>query len=387
MISGRSWDYRNPVHVVCGPGRIRELPQLVRGRSLLVTSAGMTRRGLTDRLIELLGPETAVYDGVVSNPTVDLCAAAVIAARRERFDTVVAVGGGSVIDVGKVVSLAAAAPQLNVPELMASDGQHDEIKPVPLIAIPTTAGTGSEVTPFATVWDAPARKKLSVSTPNLFAKIALVDPELGLSLAWDSTLGPGLDAYAQCFEAIWNHNATPVTTALARQGLGLVPSALRQLQNEPRSIKARSTMSEAALLSGMAISRTRTALAHSISYPLTAHLGLPHGLACALVLPGVLAFNLQVDDGRLAALAEDHRLESAEGLVRHLGDLLRKLGLADAVAAFVPEFSAVYPLVPEMLTPGRADNNMRAVTLDDVRDILHWTEAWLGGERTGHWAV
>jgi alcohol dehydrogenase len=362
---------------VFGAGRLDELSDYVRGRSLVVTSAGMTDRGVTGRVAELLERDgSAVYDRVQSNPTLAQVETAIATVRNEQVDTIVAVGGGSCLDVGKVLSLALVAPSFALRDLVAGDHPWNDIEPLPLVAVPTTAGTGSEVTPTATLWDGEARRKLSATTPRLFARTALIDPELALSLPWEATLGPGLDAYSQCFEAICNRNATPVTTAFAQRGIRLVPAALRRLRTDPDSIEARAEMAEAALLSGLAISRTRTALAHSMSYPLTAHLGLPHGLACAFALPAVLAFNLETDDGRLADVTAQSGLEGPDALVPALLDLYAELGVADAIRPHVPDIGAVQALVPEMLTAGRADNNIRPADQTDVGGILAVTGAW-----------
>lgn len=380
MSRDRGWVYRNPVHVVFGAGCVNELSQFVQGRVLVVTTPGGTRRGTTARVLAELQPgATLVYDRVESNPTLDAVSRAIEDLRRERVDTVVGIGGGSAMDIAKVLSLALAEPAFDVNAAVESGHPYSATEPLPVVEIPTTAGTGSEVTPFATVWDARLKRKLSIGTPKLFAKVALVDPGLTLSLPWQATLGPGLDAYAQCFEAIWNRNATPPTTALARRGLTLVPSALRAVRRDPSAMDARTDLAEAALLSGMAISQTRTALVHSMSYPLTAHFGIPHGLACAMVLPAVVAFNLEAEGGGLATAVGDAGLGEGQAIASRVASLLRELGVPEAVAAYLPEGLDLATLAEEMLTPERADNNVREANVGAVREILDSTSSWLGG--------
>ena len=295
----------NPVRIIVGPGTMDRLPEVVHGRPLLITSTGASARGLTGRVADLLlDRDPMVYDRAPSHPTLDDVQQAVATLRHERFDSLLAVGGGSVIDFGKALS-AAAAPSAPALEEMIRDGIPTALHTFDVVAVPTTAGTGSEVTPFATIWDTADRQKLSLASPKVYPKAAIIDPELTRSLSWESTLGPGLDALIQCFEAIWNINAAPVPTALAIRGIGLVPDALRALHTDLAAPGPRASMQEAATLSGLAISQTRTALAHSMSYPITAHLGVPHGFACAWVLPGVMAFNLAVDDGRMGPVARE----------------------------------------------------------------------------------
>jgi alcohol dehydrogenase len=191
------------------------------------------------------------------------------------------------------------------------------------------------------------------------------------------TLSTGLDALSQCIEAVANRNATPITTALATRGVGLVPDAIRRLKDSPDDLGARTAMAEAALLSGLAISHTRTGLAHSMSYPVTAHLRLPHGLACALHLPAVVAFIAEEDDGTLAALARSLGVGSAGALREWLLELYRDLGVADAVRAHVPDVEALRPYAAEMLDPARADNSLRPVREGDVARLLDDTAGWL----------
>jgi alcohol dehydrogenase len=189
--------------------------------------------------------------------------------------------------------------------------------------------------------------------------VAIVDPELTYDLPWRETLSTGLDAFSQCHEAIWNRNALPATTELAERGLALVPPAMRALKRDRGDISARAAMAEAALLSGLAISHTRTGLAHSMSYPITARRGVPHGLACAAVLPSVLAFTIGADDERVSEMRELFEDLDVRGAIGPLGDLQSLAG--------------------EMLTPGRADNSLRQASVDDVRHMLAETESWLAG--------
>jgi len=342
-----------------GPGKLDKLGELVAGRTLVVTTPGHTRRGLADRVRQLAGNDVLVHDRVEPNPTLDQLETAIIELRAETVGTIVGLGGGSAIDTAKVLRLALArGGDFDLRTALVPDAAPDRL-PIRFITVPTTAGTGSEVTPTATVWDRATRTKHSVGGRGLFADVAIVDPELTYDLPWRETLSTGLDAYSQCHEAIWNRNAVPETNELAERGVALVPPALRALRANLEDRAARAEMAEAALLSGLAISHTRTGLAHSMSYPITAHRGVPHGLACALVLPAVLAFTIGPVDDRVRAIHElfdDLYVRSEIGLVEDLAEL-----------------------AGEMITLGRADNSPRPVTPADIREILAASQAWLGG--------
>jgi alcohol dehydrogenase len=239
-----------------------------------------------------------------------------------------------------------------------------------VITIPTTAGTGAEVTPFATIWDFRQRKKYSLTGNDLFPIKAVLDPALTLDLPELLTVSSGLDAISHALESIWNENANPVSIGLATQSLVISLRTLPELKNNPTDMEGRATMMESSLLAGMAISQTRTALAHSISYPLTLAFDLPHGIACSFTLPAILRFNAETDDGRLKQLATHLGYTSIDELADVLKDLLMDLGVPRIFSAHISDDEQALALTPDMLTPGRADNNLRSASLDQVYSIV-----------------
>ena len=373
-----AWTSSSPVRLLVGAGRVNELPTIVAGRTLIVSTRGATQRGLSARVADGIGPDVLIHDNVRSNPTISDIDHAIDLYRDDQFDWIVGLGGGSVIDVAKVLSVALADRSRQLGSWFPTSSAWSDVRPIPMVAVPTTAGTGSEVTPFATVWDAVTKRKHSVGTPRMFATAAVVDPELTASLPWGVTLSTGLDAYSQCFEAILNRNRTPLTSAIAEHGLALIPDALRTLRQDPESLPARSAMSLAALCSGLAISVTRTGLAHSMSYPITAHLGVPHGLACGICLPAVLRFNAEHDDGSMAALAKRFNLIGPTAVVDSVMDLFDDLGVREAARSLIDDGSPLKPLAAEMLTTERAGNNPRPAGADDISRLIDEIEAWLG---------
>ena len=368
-----AWGFFNPVRIVCAPGACLRLGEHVRQeRILLVTSAGFRRRGLVDRIAGVLGPRLAgVVDDVSPKPDVDDIDRQAAAVRAMAPDLIVGLGGGSSIDTAK--ALARLLPQPTGITLAAHfrDGAPlAAVSALPLAAIPTTAGTGAEVTPFGTVWDFAQARKYSVAGDDMYPSVAVLDPELTVGLPLDVTLSSGLDAVSHALESTWNRNATPVTLGLATKSLQLSVPALPRLREAPDDIQARRAMMEASLLAGLAISQTRTALAHSISYPLTARFNLAHGIACSFTLPALLRFNAEADDGRLQDLARALGCATVEELAAQLEMLLRELDVAASIRACMPQDADAMALVGEMLTPGRADNNLRPASTVDVGQLL-----------------
>lgn len=371
------WDFKNPVHIHFGDGALERLRALGGSEtSLLVTTSGSVRRGLAGRVVDLLGgPErVAVFDEVTANPEIRQVGAAAERIRRKGAPgQVVALGGGSALDFGKALRVLLADPGFSLEAHLLEGAPLPDRRPLPLVAIPTTAGTGSEVTPFATMWDGEASKKYSVAGPDIFPQAAILDPRLTLTLPEEETIHTGLDALSQGLEAIWNRNANPISTLFASRAVSLALQSLPAVVRDLEDPGLRGAMLQASLLAGLAISSTRTALAHSISYPLTARYGVPHGLACGFTLPALSEFNATGDDSWLAHLSAFH---APHGLSSRLLEVLSELRTGVLIRRYIPDVDAILAVAPEMLTPGRADNNLRAATVQDVENILR--KSWDG---------
>ena len=300
--------YHNPVSIRMGAGCLGDLPAILDGRrTVVVTFPEAVGLGIVARLRSLLGAQLlAVEDRVEPNPDVANLAALYEEFWRDHADceTVVAVGGGSAIDTAKALMVGTPTGRFDdLVALLASGKPFTPHRVKALIAVPTTAGTGSEVTPWATIWDKAAGKKHSLHLPETWPEAALIDPDLMITLPASVTVQSGLDALSHSLEAIWNVNANPISDtyaiAAAREVMATLPGLLANLGD--RGLRAR--MALAALKAGMAFSNTKTALAHSISYEMTLRFGLPHGIACSFTLPMVLERAAGRDAGRDAVLA------------------------------------------------------------------------------------
>lgn len=368
-----NWTYHNPVTVLFGSGiSLTVVTALPYRRMLLVTSSGMTQRGKVRRFVDASrGAIADIYDGVSPNPEMSALDDLAQRYRSGGFDAIVALGGGSALDTAKILSVLLCTPEAFTLRAHFLEGVPiPDAAAVPVIAIPTTAGTGSEVTPFATVWDARAVKKYSLAHARMFPVRAVLDPDLTYDLPWDVTLSTGMDALCQALESIWNRHANPITLGFAMRSVKLAWPALAKGERLMQSLAARADLMEASLLAGLAISHTRTALCHSMSYPVTARFGLPHGLACAFTMPAVLRFNASADDGRLAALATQQGFSSVGQFCTALETLLIRCGLDGQLARRGIAAVRLAELVPEMFNPGRVDNNLRPAGAAEIQAIL-----------------
>ncbi len=333
-------NYHNPVAITFGPGMLSRLPAVLGDRkAVLVTFPEAEGFGLTKRIRDLLGARpVAVEPDTVPNPDV-----ASLTGMYERFwkdygdaDVVLGVGGGSALDTAKALMVGTPSGKFSeLVQLLATGKPFTPARVKPLVTVPTTAGTGSEVTPWATVWDRTpgAQKKYSLHLKETWPEAAIVDPDLTISLPAGPTLASGLDALSHALESIWNVNSNPISDTYAIAAAREVMSALPALMKDLKNPALRARMSLAALKAGLAFSNTKTALAHSISYDMTLNHGLPHGIACSFTLPMVLGRALGADPLRDAVLAQvfDVPLSQAPSV---LGDFLARLGVSTDFAAY-----------------------------------------------------
>ncbi len=323
------WRYHNPVEIGFGVGALGRLPDLLAGRPYaLVTYGEPVFAALTERLAGLAGAPAVVIDDIAPNPDFkDLTkTCARYAAAPAPPQVIVALGGGSVIDAAKVLA-AAGGDFARVRRFLETGAGAEDLCAVPIIAVPTTAGTGSEVTCWAAVWDAANGKKHSLARPNLYPEHALVDPELHLGLPRGLTISTGLDALSHALESLWNVNANPVSRALAITAARELLSALPRAAEDLGDIALRTRVARAALIAGLAFSNTKTALAHALSYPITLGHGVPHGIACSFSLPMVMRAATGVDADCDAALQTIFGPDLEAGAER-LSDFLAGLGVS-----------------------------------------------------------
>jgi phosphonate metabolism-associated iron-containing alcohol dehydrogenase len=285
--------FHNPVATYFGSGSLSQITALTTGQKVaLVTFPEARGLGLIKQVEDLLGDRLVyVFEDVQPNPDVAQLRSIYedFWKHAEHCDVVFALGGGSAIDTAKALIVGTSSGQFDeLLELLAQGKPFTPTRYKSLIAAPTTAGTGSEVTPWATIWDSAQKKKYSLQLECTWPKAAIVDPDLMLTVPASVTVSTGLDALSHALESIWNVNANPISDTFAVSAIEEVFLCLPGLRHNLSSNELRSRMALAALKAGMAFSNTKTALAHSISYEMTLRHGLPHGIACSFSLPYVL---------------------------------------------------------------------------------------------------
>lgn len=326
------YHFYNPVRIHHGSGSLACLRDEVAGRrAVLVTFPEACALGLVDQASAACGvPFERVIDTVEPNPDVRQLAPmyADFWQRHGDCEVIVALGGGSALDTAKVLMTDAGGGDFSrLLDGLRGAKPWRAARALPLITIPTTAGTGSEVTPWATVWDHGEHpRKYSLHLDETWPHTAIVDPCLTHSLPASVTLQSGLDALSHALESVWNVNSNPVSdtfaVAAARDMLDTLPALMADLN----SAALRERASLAALKAGLAFSNTKTALAHSISYEMTLRHGLPHGIACSFLLPRVMRLALGCRPDRDAVLSRIFPVALGEA-PDWLTDWLARLGV------------------------------------------------------------
>jgi phosphonate metabolism-associated iron-containing alcohol dehydrogenase len=368
--------FDNPVRVHRGAADFSGLRELVHGRkAAVITTRGALERGLVS--LNALGIHAPrVVSDVKANPTVQSIQENASELLDGSFvpEVLIAIGGGSAMDSAKGIAAIASpgcSPEWFSHHLRDGAPFPGAFAPPAIIAIPTTAGTGSEVTMWGTVWDEVTGAKYSISHRELYPEHAVLIAELTLTLPEDLTLYTALDALSHCMESIWNKRANAVSDAFAAAGISRVIRWLPALRRQPADLEIRRNLQDAALLGGLAISCTATALAHSISYPLTSRFGMPHGLACSFTLPELVRFNGETAPERIAVISDAIHADNVNATSVSLSRFFADVGVAAHVRKYLDEDKAT-AMREHLLTPGRADNNVRPATHDDaLRIVLH----------------
>ncbi len=314
--------FSNPVRTYVGPGSLKEISGLAANKKVtLVTFPEARGLGLVAHIQSLLGDSLIhIVEDVQPNPDVSYLKAVYETFWQQARDSdiVLAVGGGSAIDTAKALIVGTQTGTFQeLLDLLSTGKAFTPATTKSLIAVPTTAGTGSEVTPWATIWDQQAQKKYSLHLEQTWPAVAIIDPELMLTVPEKVTVSTGLDALSHALESIWNVNANPISDTFAISAVKDILTYLPLLQKDLGNITLRSKMALAALKAGMAFSNTKTALAHSISYEMTLRHGLPHGIACSFTLPYVLGLAWGCDPARdqvFETLFGPDRLQAQETL-------------------------------------------------------------------------
>ena len=352
-----SFEFATATRIVFGAGKVRDAGAIAAGfgaHALLVSGVRTSAEVLVASLHEH-GVATTTFH-VAGEPTIALVEQGTLVARDAQCEVVVAIGGGSAIDAGKAIAalITNRAPVRDYLEVVGRAQPLTE-RPVPFIAIPTTAGTGAEVTRNAVLMAAEERVKVSLRSPLMLPAVALIDPELTYSLPPDVTARTGLDALSQCLEPFVSPFGSPLTDAFAREGLRRASSALGRAFHDGADADARSDMCVASLCGGLSLANAKLGAVHGFAAPLGGMFPVPHGVACARLLAPVAEANVRALRARVLASPALARYDEAARLLTGRSDARAEDGVAWMQA-----------LVAELRVPSLGAYGVRGEDVDNV---------------------
>lgn len=374
--------FRTTGRIVMGAGSLDTIGDEVKAlggtRILVVTDPGLASTGIVDRLEKRLsdgGLNSARYDRVEPDPRLEIVDEATAMAKSEGVDVIIGIGGGSPLDIAKTTAILTT----NGGSLKDFVGIDQVPKPgLDTILIPTTAGTGSEVTPIAILTDEQEKLKKGIVSPFLFPKTAILDPELTLGLPPAITASTGMDALIHAIEAYTSKNATPMTDLFALRAMELLFDNIRTVYANGENLDARTAMLEGSTLAGMAFANAGVTAVHAFAYPIGAEFHIPHGVANSIMLAPVMEFNMLGNLQKFADIADvcgeatggmppRRAAQLAVDAIRLLSkdlDVPMSLGAYGIKEAHIPDLAAGVMKVTRLLA-----NNPRVLKQEDAETI------------------
>jgi len=370
-----------PGRIVFGVGSRADLAKEIRGlgglRPLIVTYPETAMASNVHQIVRMLesdGMEVYVYDEAEPEPRIETAEDLAAFTREGEFDLIVGLGGGSAMDLAKIASISVANPG-QVRDYLGFNLVPK--KGAPLICMPSTSGTGSEVTMFSVL--TVGKKKMDVVTPHIIPDLALVDPVLAVTMPSSVTAGTGMDALSQAVETMTSLAATPLTDALALTAIQLIGKWLKVAHSEGNHLEARSGMALAATISGLAFGSGKLTLGHSLAQTFGPRKGIPHGVSCGIALPYVMEFYLPVVPEKLSLIAEAMGVETsglsvsqaamnAIGVVKKLAD---DIGIASSLKEVRFDKNVLSELAEICVEEWPRPNSPRKLTKKSVLEVLN----------------
>ncbi|MEW6262578.1 MAG: iron-containing alcohol dehydrogenase [Thermodesulfobacteriota bacterium] len=373
------------VKILFGEGCLRTLPEeaALQGatRPLVVTDPGIASAGLLDHTLAPLkkkGLDPAVYDGVEPDPKLRNVREAAEIIKKGGHDLVIAVGGGSAMDAAKAAAIQ-AANDIDIREFQGPRPSYPR-PPLPLFTVPTTAGTGSEVSSAAVVVDEEKKYKMYFKSPQIFSRIAFLDPVMIAGMPSWLAAAAGADTLSHAVESYLNPNRTAFTEANSLGALELVFKNLRPFVGNTRNSEAARSMMLASAMAGISMTTAGLGLVHALAHPIGVWGGVHHGTACGMLLPHVMAFNWLAEPARFERLAQamDWRLsadypprEIGMALVQAVRELLEDIGLPASLSKAGKKLPDLGPVVDEALGSALNKINPRPANRSELENLIH----------------
>lgn len=368
-----------------GPGARKELPGVVKARgfnkALVVTDKGLMKFGVAKMVLDVLDEASIayeIYDEVKPNPTVTNVQQGVEACKKAGADFIIAIGGGSSMDTAKGIGIICTNPDFA--DVVSLEGVADtKHKCLPIIALPTTAGTAAETTINYVIIDETRQQKMVCVDPNDIPAVAIIDAELMYSLPKGLTAATGMDAMTHAIEGLITKAAWEMSDMFEIKAIEMIHKYLPIAVNDPKNPEGRNGMAVAQYIAGMAFSNVGLGVDHGMAHPMSALHDVPHGVACALLLPTVMRFNMPdakakyVDIAKACGVYTDGMTvdEAAEAACKAIEDLSKLVGIPQHLSELGITEADIPALADQAITDVCTPGNPREVTRDDIVALYH----------------
>lgn len=368
-----NWTYKQPVKIIFGVDKLKGLSTLLEDEGLknglLVSDPFFMKSGLADEVLQYAkGRLLDVFSNITPNPTisnVDECAQII---KENNYEFVLALGGGSAIDCAKVACSVCKTP-FPTAEFHSGrqklGGDH-----IPLVAVPTTAGTGSEVTGVSVLTDQSEGRKAPMASDNFYPRYAIIDPRLAVSVPPSVTASCGLDVISHALEGFWSKHHQPICDALALSATRTLFDYLPRAFQDGSDIEARERVCEASVIAGLAFGLPKTAGSHACSFPLTNIYHIPHGEACALTLDSFTRINADAEGGRLHVFAKQIGFRDAKDMADAILQLKKDMKMTVRLSDAGVKHEDIFELAKKSMHPNMM-NNPVDMKLDDINEMYH----------------
>lgn len=367
-----------PQSVKCGYGVIEDLINIISSEKsnkvFLISDRGLEKAGIVEKIINIINrtdAEFVQYLDVLPNPTVRVVNEAFDIYHKNSCDLIVAVGGGSTMDTAKAVGILAK---------YGGNIVDYSVNPVPgkimtMVAIPTTAGTGSEVTPSSVITDEDTKFKFSIFTPNNIPAYALIDSQLIVGIPSKIAASCGVDALIHAMEAYISNYASPFTDAMAEKAMQLIGRSIRKYVKDTNDIKAAEDMIIGSTLAGVSFSWARLGNIHAMSHPVSAHFNVAHGIANAILMPTIFEYNEGTNDEKYriiydyVSLVKSDDSFKASDLTKLLEELNKELGIPENLSSVGAKEEEIDEMSIDAMKSGNVLANPRKTTIDDIKKL------------------
>lgn len=378
----KDYTFNVPQDIVFGMGSLKRLPELLEKsdskKMMIISGPVLEKIGVVKRVqdvVEAAGIETTTFVDIAANPTVDMVDAATKQYKESGATSIVALGGGSPMDVAKAVGVLARYGG----SITDYEGAHLVPGPIePIIAIPTTAGTGSEVTAFSVITDTTRNYKLTVFSYELLPKYALLDPEMAMTAPPSVAASCGIDALIHAWEAYTSLAASPFSDAMAEKALELIGGNIRRFVANRKDEEAACAMMSGSMFAGIAFAWARLGNVHAMSHPVSAFFNVPHGVANSILLPVIVEYNALADHGRYEKIYNYIREKKdpvQDFKPQMLVDEIKKLNADLGIPKSLSEVGVTEDKIPQMavdaMKSGNIAVNPRQSTQKDIEMLYH----------------